>query len=96
MISNDPQTRRYDLDAANEIRTQFGPRSVVTLGSEKGKVDMHVPVVGNDTWSSVLFVVAAQIQAIGWSNTLKINIDNPFTTNNLTRVVRGVVLYPLE
>jgi fructoselysine-6-P-deglycase FrlB-like protein len=96
MISNDPQTRRYDMDAANEIKTQFGPRSVVTLGSDKGKVDLHVPVVGNDAWSSVLFVVVAQIQAIAWSDTLHLNIDNPFTTNNLTRVVKGVALYPLE
>jgi hypothetical protein len=68
----------------------------VTLGSEKGSVDLHVPGVGNDAWSSVLFVVAAQIQAIVWSDTLRLNIDNPFTTNNLTRVVKGVVLYPLE
>jgi fructoselysine-6-P-deglycase FrlB-like protein len=96
MISNDPQTRRYDMDAANEIKSQFGPKSVVTLGSEKGNVDLHVPDVGNDAWSSVLFVVAAQIQAIVWSDTLRLNIDNPFSTNNLTRVVRGVVIYPLE
>ncbi len=84
------------MDAANEIRTQFGPKSVVTLGSEKGNVDLHVPVVGNAAWSNVLFVVAAQIQAIVWSDTLRLDIDNPFTTNNLTRVVRGVDIYPLE
>jgi fructoselysine-6-P-deglycase FrlB-like protein len=94
MVSNDPYTRRYDMDAANEIRTQFGTQAVVTFGSESQGIDFHVPFVGNDAWTSVLFVLAAQIQAIVWSDMLHLNVDNPFSASTLTRVVQGVPLYP--
>ncbi len=95
-ISNDPHTRKYDLDAADEIRRQFGAPSLITLGSDKDAVDLHVPLVGNDAWTSVLHVLAAQIQAIGWSDMLGVNVDNPFGEGTLTRVVEGVTLYPLD
>ena len=94
LVSSDPHTRRYDLDAADEIRQQFGHRSIVTFGCEKAGMDMHIPFIGNDAWTSVLYVLAMQIQAIAWSDTLLINVDNPFTEGNLSRVVSGVSLYP--
>ena len=96
LISNDPLTRRYDIDLANEIKAQFGSRTVVTLGSDEAGVDRYIPLVGNDAWTSPLYVAAAQIQAIAWSNALGINVDSPFGNRNLTRVVEGVTLYPLE
>ncbi len=95
LASNDPHTRRYDLDAAAEIARQFGPASIVTLGSGKD-VTFPVPLVGNDAWSSVLYVLAAQVQAVAWSNALGINVDNPFVEGNLSRVVSGVPIYPFE
>jgi fructoselysine-6-P-deglycase FrlB-like protein len=95
-ISSDPHTRRYDVDAANEIRSQFGAGCVVALGADKASADLHVPLVGNDAWTSVLYVLAAQIQAIAWSDALHINVDNPFTEGNLSRVVDGVTLYPFS
>ncbi len=96
LVSSDPHTRKYDLDAADEIRRQFGTRALITFGSDKGKVDLHIPLIGNDAWTSVLFVLAAQIHAIGWSDTLGVNVDNPFGAGTLTRVVAGVTLYPLD
>jgi fructoselysine-6-P-deglycase FrlB-like protein len=95
LVSSDPHTKRYDLDAANEIRAQFGARSVVTLGEDKD-MDIHIPTVGNDAWTSVLYVLAAQMTAIAWSDALSINVDNPFTEGNLSRVVTGVSLYPFR
>ena len=95
LISNDPHTRRYDVDVASEIRAQFGSRSAIAFGSMDG-VDLRVPLVGNDAWTGILYVAAAQIQAIAWSDALGINVDNPFSEGNLTRVVEGVTLYPLE
>jgi fructoselysine-6-P-deglycase FrlB-like protein len=95
LVSSDPHTKRYDLDAANEIRTQFGARSVVTLGADAG-LDIHIPTVGNDAWTSALYVLAAQMMAISWSDSLSINVDNPFTEGNLSRVVTGVSLYPFR
>ena len=95
-VSNDPHTLRYDLDAADEIRRQFGPRSVVVQGADSDRADLHVPLVGNDAWTSVLHVLAAQIRAIGWSDRLAIDVDNPFAGGTLTRVVAGVTLYRLD
>jgi fructoselysine-6-P-deglycase FrlB-like protein len=95
LVSGDPHTRRYDLDAVNEIRQQFGASSVATLGDGQD-MDVDIPLIGNDAWTSVLYVVAIQVQAIAWSDRLSINVDNPFTEGNLSRVVTGVSLYPLE
>lgn len=95
LVSSDPHTKRYDLDAADEIRKQFGAQSVVTLGSDE-KDDIHIPTVGNDAWSSVLYVLAAQMVAIVWSDALRLNVDNPFTEGKLSRVVTGVSLYPFR
>jgi tagatose-6-phosphate ketose/aldose isomerase len=95
LVSSDPHTKRYDLDAADEIRMQFGAQSVVTLGNDKD-VDIHVPMVGNDAWTSVLYVLAVQMMAIAWSDALSLNVDNPFTEGNLSRVVTGVSLYPFR
>jgi fructoselysine-6-P-deglycase FrlB-like protein len=96
LVSNDPYTRRYDMDAANEIRVQFGADAVVVFGSEAREVDFHVPFVDDEAWTSVLFVLAAQIQAVVWSDALRMNVDNPFSESTLTRVVKGVPLYPFE
>jgi len=96
MISNDPLTRRYDMDAADEIKRQFGPHSVLTMGPQKDIVDLFVPHVGNDAWSSILYVIVAQVQAIVWSDRLRLNTDNPFSNGNLNRVVQGVTLYSID
>jgi fructoselysine-6-P-deglycase FrlB-like protein len=95
-VSADPHTRRYDLDLASEVRRQFGAESVVTLGAERGNVDIHVPTVGNDAWTSVLYVLAGQMQAIAWADAHEIDVDNPFTEGNLSRVVDSVTLYPFQ
>jgi fructoselysine-6-P-deglycase FrlB-like protein len=95
-VSNDPHTRKYDMDAANEIRHQYGKSSVTTFGSDKQNVDVYIPLIGNDAWSSVLYVAAVQIQSIMWSDALRINVDNPFSQGHLSRVVQGVPLYPFQ
>lgn len=94
LVSCDPQTRRYDLDAANEIRAQFGSDAAVVLGAREAGVDLVVPTIVNDAWTSVLYVLVAQINAISWSDALGVNVDNPFAEGNLSRVVAGVTLYP--
>lgn len=95
LVSGDPHTRRYDLDAADEIRAQFGAETVVTIG-QGAERDIEIPLVGNDAWTSVLYVLAAQAQVVAWSDALSIHVDNPFLEGNLSRVVTGVALYPFE
>lgn len=95
-VSSDPHTRRYDMDAVNEIRAQFGDHTAVVFGASDIHPDRVVPTVGNDVWSSVLHVLAAQIHAVSWSDELGVNVDNPFAEGNLSRVVAGVTLYPFK
>lgn len=93
-ISGDAHTRLYDLDIAREIREQFGRSAVLTIGDGNSGCDISLPTVGNDAWSSVLYVLVAQFLAVHWSHELGMQVDNPFGNGNLTRVVRGVKLYP--
>lgn len=93
--SMDTHTRRYDLDLADEIADQFGPRTIVRLGDAANGADIEVPAVGNDAWGSVLHVIIAQILAVIWSERLGFAVDDPFAGRNLTRVVADVRLYDL-
>lgn len=93
LMSSNPHTRRYDDDLAAELVEQFGAGSVVRLGAADADVD--VPTVENDAWSAVLHVIVAQLLAVGWSERLGLNVDDPFGGRNLTRVVSEVRIYPL-
>lgn len=95
LLSSDPHTRRYDTDLATEVAAQFGDNVVSRLGDPAAGADIAVPTVGNDAWSSVLYVMVAQLLAVIWSHRLGMTVDNPFASGNLTRVVAGVKLYPL-
>lgn len=95
LLSSDPHTRRYDTDLATEVAAQFGENIVSRLGDPTAGADIAVPTVGNDAWSSVLYVMVAQLLAVIWSHRLGMKVDNPFASGNLTRVVAGVKLYPL-
>ena len=91
-LSGHPFTGQYDRDLAAEVRDQFGPDSVTTLGSQNS--DIQFPEQRNDALASVLYVLAAQILATVWSHKLGLNVDNPFEgRGTLTRVVSGVKLY---
>lgn len=96
LVSNDPHTQRYDLDVAREVREQYGDQSVLTIGPAEAACDIPVPTVGNDAWSVVLYVLFAQFFATQWSHAMGLNVDNPFSAGNLTRVVSGVKLYLLS
>ncbi len=96
LVSGDRHTSKYDLDAVNEIRQQFGDCSVVTIGADMAAMDIHAPFVGNDAWTSALYVLVGQILGTSWSDALNVNVDNPFTEGNLSRVVTGVPLYPFD
>lgn len=93
--SSDPYTSQYDVDLANEIARQFGSNVAVRVGS-RADVGIHVPSMGNDGWSAVLYVIIAQMLAVIWSDKLGLPVDDPFAGRNLTRVVTGVKVYDLS
>lgn len=91
-LSAHPYTGKYDRDLAAEVRDQFGPKSVTTLGSQNA--DIQFPAQSSDAVTSVLYVLAAQVFATVWSHDMGLNVDNPFEgRGTLTRVVSGVKLY---
>lgn len=95
-LSSDPLTRRYDQDIATEIRQQFPQARVVSIGEPVDNTDApDIPVrgCGKDIWNAALFVLVAQRLSVIWSKSLDLDVDNPFSSGNLTRVVSNVRLY---
>lgn len=93
-LSNHPLTGQYDRDLAAEVRGQFGPNSVLTLGDYG---DIIIPRAGNDAADAVLYVLFAQALSVVWSHALGLNVDDPFKgRGTLTRVVSGVTLHTPE
>ncbi len=93
-LSNHPLTGQYDRDLAAEVRGQFGPQTVLSLGADG---DVTIPRTGNDAADAVLYVLFAQALSVVWSHTLGLNIDDPFKgRGTLTRVVSGVSLHTPE
>lgn len=85
--SGDPQARAYDDDLTAELRAQF-PDARISLP--------QVPQPFGDLWSAPLYVAAAQVLAVVWSDALGLSVDDPFAgQGTLSRVVSGVRLYPV-
>ncbi len=92
-LSADTNARRYDLDLAEELRAQF-PQAPTTTVGPGGDISFDMP--WGAAWAAPLAVAHAQMLAIRWSDTLGMNVDNPFAgLGTLTRVVSGVALYPV-
>jgi tagatose-6-phosphate ketose/aldose isomerase len=101
-LSNDPYTRRYDEDMAEELRQGLGPQNVLVVtgrdGGAAGEGGAWV-VDGLDDVDDVLlalpFVVIAQLVALRFSLALGRTPDNPFPDGEVNRVVQGVTVHPL-
>jgi tagatose-6-phosphate ketose/aldose isomerase len=101
-LSNDPYTRRYDEDMAEELRQGLGPENVlVVTGRDVGAAEQGGAwrVDGLDDLDDVLlalpFVVIAQLVALRFSLALGRTPDNPFPDGEVNRVVQGVTVHPL-
>jgi tagatose-6-phosphate ketose/aldose isomerase len=100
-VSNDPYTRRYDLDIITELRAGLPPGSVVAVTASPDGVP------GDDTWLlpglagaadatlALPAVITAQLIALRSSTARGIRPDNPFPSGEVNRVVRGVTVHPL-
>lgn len=87
LIDPDAHTARYDRNIAR----RFPEASVTTVGA--AGCGIAFATTGTALWDAVLHVLAAQV----WSARLGLNIDTPFRgQGNLTRVVTGVTICPLN
>ena len=94
-VFNSPNspTSQYDADLASELRTQFPQARIETIGPS-GDIEFLMPF--GAAWAAPLCIAAAQIRGVSWSQSLDLNVDDPFAgQSTLSRVVSDVKLYPV-
>ncbi|MCV7342858.1 SIS domain-containing protein [Mycolicibacterium rhodesiae] len=99
--STDPYTHRYDLDIIAEIRAQLGDDAVAVISTEplpEGYGDAVVlpGLAGrDDALVALAYLVFAQYLALFTALEHGKTPDNPFPSGEVSRVVRGVTIYPM-
>lgn len=103
LLSNDSRIRRYDLDLLAELRSDGIAGRVLALVARQGGTTGHpddvlVPGLANasDLGLCLPFAVFAQSLAFMQSLSLGIRPDTPNAAGAVSRVVKGVSIYPLE
>jgi tagatose-6-phosphate ketose/aldose isomerase len=99
-LSNDPYTRRYDEDIAEELRAAIGAANVLVLAARDGASSADAWRLRglddvDDAALALPFAVIAQVLAMRFSLELGRTPDNPFPDGEVNRVVQGVAIYPL-
>jgi tagatose-6-phosphate ketose/aldose isomerase len=99
-VSNDPYTRRYDLDLLDEIRRDGKARRVIAIAAAPISRDDVILLPGLDDAEDcdLLFpmIVAPQMLAFYQSLALGKSPDNPNAAGLVNRVVRGVAIHALQ
>ncbi len=106
-MSQDPYTRKYDLDILRELAAAKSGMKIVVLTETDdeevaGLADWVVTVNAgtepfvNDFNLAVLYVMFAQTLAMKKSIQLGITPDNPSPDGAISRVVKGVTIYGYE
>lgn len=107
-LSNDPYTRRYDIDIATELTASLGERVVAIdasddasdagsgdVPSEIRTLRLHGVAALPDAYWAVAAITVAQRLAMASSLALGLPPDNPFPGGEVNRVVQGVTVHPL-
>ena len=101
-VSNDPYTRRYDLDLLAELQRSMRPGSVIAVAATP-----DIELDGRGAWLigdlegvedpalALPFVLVAQLLGLYFSLALGRTPDNPFPDKEVNRVVQGVTIHPL-
>lgn len=105
-MSQDPYTRKYDLDLLKEVYHSGLQSKVVVIDAlEDGTVkeNSHWQVLVSSVekeWQDIelgfIYVTFAQALSVKKSIELGNTVDNPSKNGLLNRVVQGVTIYPLE
>ncbi len=101
-LSTDPHTRLYDLDIVAEIRSQLGQDAVTVLSTEPIPADLGPAAVLpglaglDDALVALPYLVFAQYLALFTSLEYAKTPDDPFPSGEVSRVVKGVTIHPME
>jgi tagatose-6-phosphate ketose/aldose isomerase len=101
-ISNDPYTRRYDLDLLRELRAERLAGRVIAITAQvqdevtQGEY-LHVQHLGRagDGDLGFPYIVCAQLYAFHRALSLGNRPDQPSSSGTVSRVVRGVTIHSL-
>jgi len=101
-ISNDPYTRRYDLDLLRELRQDALAGRVIAITAQVGDAVtegdyLHVThaAEAGDGELYYPYIICGQLYAFHRSLALGNKPDQPINSGTVSRVVRGVTLHPL-
>ena len=103
-MSQDPYTRKYDMDILREVAADESGLNVIVLVDKADdeirglanwtiEVDAKDKAIDNDFELALLYVIFAQALAMKKSIQLGITPDNPSPTGRINRVVKGVTIY---
>ena len=97
-LSNDPYTRRYDLDLLSELRRDGEAGRVIVVGAQEGlDYDDQILVRGLESADDIdllfPYIVAPQIFAFEQSMRRGLRPDQPNAKGSVNRVVQGVQIY---
>ncbi|WP_250461946.1 SIS domain-containing protein [Microbulbifer litoralis] len=100
-ISNDPYTRKYDMDLLSELRRDGEAGKVIALSAEDKRLTADdIAVEGASGLPDFMlyfpYIICAQIYAFYRALVLKKKPDNPSATGTVNRVVQGVTIYPVS
>ncbi|MEK4298063.1 SIS domain-containing protein [Oceanobacillus sp. FSL W8-0428] len=103
-LSEDPYTRKYDLDIVRELAAEDSQLKLIVIGERYDKaveeladwslfVNHTESVIQNDFYNSLLYIILPQVLALKKSAQLGVTPDNPSPSGSLNRVVQGVTIY---
>lgn len=101
-LSDDPFTRRYEMDVLKELdRDRKGNKIIAVASSEDAEAadccDLYINMGYRNKSASCLlapaYIMVAQTLAMMYSMKLGITPDNPCPTGEVNRVVKGVTIY---
>ena len=102
-LSDDPYTRKYDVDVVKEISSERNGNKLVVVSSKKDPeveklCDLFVSFNNSSNYKNGLlgieFITFAQTLAMFKSIKLGVKPDTPCPSGIVNRVVKGVTIYP--
>jgi tagatose-6-phosphate ketose/aldose isomerase len=98
-VSNDPYTRRYDMDLLRELRADGRAGRVLAIaaqgdGLEAGDLVVASMAEAADLDCALPYAAFFQLFALLQSMAHGLTPDNPSVSGTVTRVVHGVTIYP--
>lgn len=102
-LANDPQALRYEADLINEIWSRKDGISRIGIGSaveQSSNLDLLIELKGTENLDAALLSVISVLpcQMLGFFKSIDVGLspDEPSQTGNISRVVKGVTIYPYQ